>query len=113
MYPSDYNDLPQSVRVCSPQLPVDILLELSHVKHPQGLLNVHQPLLQLHRVIAHGAIVGVVLDKDLTRAESFEQDIATLIHLDFSALSYHFLELFCLRIPHRIRESVESEPASE
>ena len=105
--------IPQSVRVCPPQFPVDILLELSHVKHPQGLLDIHQPLLQLHRVVAYGAILGVILDKDLTRAQAFQQNVSTLIHLDFSALSDHFLELFCLWIPHRIRESVETQPVNE
>ena len=58
-------------------------------------------------------IAGKTLDDIAREQQAFQQDVATLIHLDFSALSDHFLELFCLWIPHRIRESVETQPVNE
>ena len=100
---------PQSVRVCSPQLSVDILLELSHVEHSERFLDIDEALGKLHHVVADGALLGAVLDEDLAAAEPLQQDVAALVHLHLGSLPYHLFKLLGFGIPHRIRESVEPQ----
>ena len=94
--------IPQSVWVCSSELSVDVLLELSHIEHPEGFLNVHEALGELHHVVADGAVLGRVLDEHLAAAESLEQDVAALVHLHLGSVADQFFEFLSFRVPHGI-----------
>ena len=99
-----------SLRELALHLPVDILLELLHVEQFEGFVHLQQAVGQLEDVVTHSRLLGRVLHVDVGLADPLDQDVAAVVHLEFTSSTNLGLELCNFVIPHRILESVDSNP---
>ena len=68
-------------------LPVDVLLELLHVKQLEGFVQVQQTVGQLEDVVTDCRLLRRVLHVDVALADALHQDVARVVHLQLAASS--------------------------
>ena len=91
-------------------LPVDILLELFHVEELEGFVHLQQTVGQLEDVVTDSRLLGRVLHVDVGLADPLDEDVAAVVHLEFTSRTNLGLELCNFVIPHWILKSVDTNP---
>ena len=97
------------------QLRYDItnLLKLFHIKQFERFLRLQEAIWQFEDVVADCIFFDGVFDVDGRFAKPLDQNVACLIHLDFTSLANLSLELFRFGVPHGIFKSVHTDSIDE